>query len=355
MTSTGPIGEAEVLATDTADLFRAATRRAAELLRADEVVALPTETVYGLAANARSRKAVLKIYEVKGRPRHNPLIVHVSSVEMARACVSAWSERAEKLARTFWPGPLTMVLPKSPLVSGEVTADGPTVAIRFPAHPFMRGVIEACGFPVAAPSANRSNELSPTTAAHVLKSLGTRITLIVDGGRCQVGIESTVVDLRSEPPRILRPGAIAASAIGAAAWDGEPARPHGRDGPALPVLESPGLLARHYSPKAKLVIARWENSGDLERRVAREHPGASRVCVIAREVIPSVEHFARVSVIPNDPEAFARALYAELHACDEAGADLIVAEEPPGTEPWAGIVDRLRRASGSESLTGRAN
>ena len=172
MISTGATGEAEILETDTAERFHTAVMRAAKCLGADEVVGLPTETVYGLAGNAWSRKAVLRIYEVKGRLPQNPLIVHVSSFEMARSCVSCWPESAAALARSSWPGPLTLVLPKSRLIPGEVTAGGPTVAIRWPNHPFIQAVMEVCGFPLAAPSANRSNELSPTTARHVWKSLG---------------------------------------------------------------------------------------------------------------------------------------------------------------------------------------
>ena len=174
----------KVLGTETAALFEAAVAEAARLLRAGEVMAVPTETVYGLAANALDRAAVRKIFEVKGRPQHNPLIVHVASVEMARECVTDWPERATKLAEKYWPGPLTLVLPKSSIVPDEVTAGGATVAVRWPSHPFMQALIRRCGFPLAAPSANRSNQLSPTNAGHVIASLGDRVSLVVDGGQC---------------------------------------------------------------------------------------------------------------------------------------------------------------------------
>ena len=199
---------AEILPTHTAALFRAAVSRASELLRAGEVVALPTETVYGLAANALDAKAVARIYEIKGRPAHNPIIVHVASREMARHCVTQWPTAADRLAQAFWPGPLTLVLPRSAEIPDIVTAGGHTVGVRWPSHPFIQAVIHECGFPLAAPSANLSNRVSPTNAEHVAKNLGDKIPLIVDGGQSQVGIESTVVDATTNPLRVLRPGMI---------------------------------------------------------------------------------------------------------------------------------------------------
>src|SRR4051812_948742 len=198
----------EVLATHTRDLFNAAVKKAVELLRAGQVVALPTETVYGLAANAWDARAVERIFEAKGRPAHNPIIVHVASLELARQCVAGWPELGEKLARAFWPGPLTLVLPRSSTIPEVVTAGGPTVGVRWPSHPFIQAVIRECGFPLAAPSANPSNQVSPTNAEHVRLGLGDKIPLIVDGGQSQVGIESTVVDLATSPPKGLRPGMI---------------------------------------------------------------------------------------------------------------------------------------------------
>src|SRR5687768_14960095 len=187
--------------------------RAAELLRQGEVVALPTETVYGLAANALNAQAVAQIYKLKDRPAFNPIILHVSDVDMARKCVREWPPLAQKLADAFWPGPLTLVLPRAQQIPDIVTAGGSTVGIRWPRHPLMLEVIRLCGFPLAAPSANRSGELSPTTAEHVRKSFGDSLPLIVDGGPSIVGIESTVLDLTTHPPRILRPGMIHAEPI----------------------------------------------------------------------------------------------------------------------------------------------
>ena len=183
-------------------------KRAARLLRAGEVVALPTETVYGLAANALDETAVAKIFQIKGRPANNPIIVHVVGAEMAGRCVRAWPAAAEQLARAFWPGPLTLVLPRAKEIPDLVTAGGPTVGVRWPGHPFIQAVIRECGFPLAAPSANLSSRVSPTNAGHVRQQLGDKISLIVDGGQSQIGIESTVLDLTASPPRVLRPGMI---------------------------------------------------------------------------------------------------------------------------------------------------
>src|SRR5260370_10326774 len=172
----------EVLSTHTPAQFQAAVRRAAELLRAGELVALPTETVYGLSANAVDAQAVQRIFQVKGRPAHNPLIVHVASVQMASRCVASWPPLAEKLAAAFWPGPLTLVLPRANHLPSAITAGGPTVGVRWPRHPFIQAVISECGFPLPAPSANHSTRLSPTTAQHVRKYLAGQIPLIVDRG-----------------------------------------------------------------------------------------------------------------------------------------------------------------------------
>ncbi len=332
---------AEIVSTDTAELFAAAVTRAAELLRAGEVVALPTETVYGLAANALDAEAVAKIFMVKGRPAHNPIIVHVASLEMARRCVTDWPAAAEQLAKSFWPGPLTLVLPKSRAIPDLVTAGGPTVGVRWPSHPFIQAVIGECGFPLAAPSANLSNQVSPTNAGHVRKSLGDKLALIVDGGQSQVGIESTVIDLTTTPPRVLRPGIIHEESLTAVVGNLQP--PTSNRQP--PTLRSPGLLKKHYSPKAKLVILNWANDADLHGQIERRKAKSENSHVIAHTHIPTGAGLGSVSVIPHDAEAFARAIYGELHRCDEAGAELIVVEALPDTIEWRAIADRLNRAA----------
>ncbi|HEX3889683.1 MAG TPA: L-threonylcarbamoyladenylate synthase [Verrucomicrobiae bacterium] len=334
---------AEVLSTHTPELFQKAVQRAAELLRAGEVVALPTETVYGLAANALNEKAVAKIFQIKGRPSHNPIIVHVASNEMAKGCVKNWPELADKLSKSFWPGPLTIVLPSAKEIPETVTAGGETVGIRWPSHPFIQAVIRECDFPLAAPSANLSNSISPTNAEHVRKNLGGKISLIVDGGQSQVGIESTVLDLTVSPPRILRPGMIRAESL--AAVCGQVQSPKSKVQSQETALRSPGLLEKHYSPKAKLLMLDWKSDADLKFQLVTRHLSPATCFVIAHTRIPSGENFADVSVMPHDAEAFARAIYAELHRCDAAGAELIVVETPPDLPEWSGIADRLRRAA----------
>jgi L-threonylcarbamoyladenylate synthase len=356
----------EVLPTHTPALFAAAAARAAALLRAGEVVALPTETVYGLAANALDPQAVAKIYELKGRPAHNPIIVHVDGLDMARRCVRDWPAAAERLAGAFWPGPLTLVLPRAAAIPDLVTAGGDTVGVRWPQHPFMREVIRACGFPLAAPSANLSNQLSPTNAEHVRKQLGDRLRLIVDGGDANVGIESTVVDLTASPPRVLRPGIVHEESLAAALGDsqspianrqspmadgqgtaadwrwaiGDRRLPDGAD-----ALRSPGMLPKHYSPKARLLVLTWRDEAELKAKLSQAGVALAATWVLAHSNVPLGGGFGAVCVIPHDAEAYARALYAELHRCDEQGAACIVAEAPPDAPEWRGIADRLRRAA----------
>jgi L-threonylcarbamoyladenylate synthase len=333
---------AEILPTHTPALFAAAVQRAAEALRRGEIVALPTETVYGLAANALDAAAVQKIFSAKGRPAHNPVIVHVSDLAMARGCAASWPELADRLAASFWPGQLSLVLSRAPAIPGVVTAGGPTVGLRWPGHPLMQAVIRACGFPLAAPSANRANEISPTNAEHVARALGERIALIVDGGQSQVGIESTVLDISVAPPRVLRPGMIHYESLLAVTG----ALEQGAGGAGGP-LRSPGLLRKHYAPKARLIVLAWNNPDELPQRLhaANVTVPRERIAVIAHTHIPLAADVGSVSVIPHDAEAFARALYAELHRCDESGAEVIVVEQVPSGAEWRGIADRLRRAA----------
>jgi len=331
---------AELLPTHTPELFDSAVRRAAAALREGELVVLPTETVYGLAANALDAGAVARIFEAKGRPAHNPIIVHVTGLEMARRCASLWPDDAQKLGAAFWPGPLTLVVPSAKDIPAIVTAGGPTVGIRWPSHPFIQAVIRACGFPLAAPSANRSGEISPTTAAHAQSSLGGAVSVIVDGGQCHFGIESTVVDVIERPARLLRPGMIQAGAV--AAVLGQKGLLRGSGGA---VLRSPGLLRKHYAPKARLVVLSWKDESDLAAQTAQIPAPLADIHVIAHTHIPLGEKFGRVAVMPHDAEAFARALYAEMRQCDASEAKWIIVEAPPEDPAWQGIADRLSRAS----------
>ena len=306
--------------------------RAGALLREGHLVAFPTETVYGLGANALDPDAVEQIYVAKGRPSHNPLIVHVASAGGARAVASEWPERAEKLARAFWPGPLTMVLPKRAEVPESVTAGLPSVAVRVPAHPVALALIVAAGVPVAAPSANRSMMLSPTTAQHVASSLSDTVDLVLDGGPTTVGIESTVVDVTGERARILRPGMITAAQIekligplaAGPTIAGDSARP------------SPGMLDRHYSPRARLVIV---DASDVASALTDARDGgahAEALVITARANGPPM---------PSDAEGYAARLYERLHALDDAGVDVVIVERVPSDPTWDGIRDRLERAA----------
>lgn len=332
---------AEVLPTHTPALFNAAVLRASAVLKAGGIAAVPTETVYGLAANAFSPEAVAAIYAAKGRPAHNPVIVHVASAALARECSASWPALAEKLAGRFWPGPLTLVVPRSARIPDIVSAGGGTVGIRWPSHPFMQAVIRECGFPLAAPSANPSDRLSPTIAEHVIQGLGDRIPLIVDAGACNVGIESTVVDCTGTLPKILRPGIITADQIAeATGLKAEEGKPGGSG-----QLRSPGLLAKHYSPRARLRVFGWEDDADLARKLAAENASPQRTYILAHTRIPATGRFEHASFIPDDAEAFARAIYGYLHECDARGAELIVIEALPSTPEWDGVRDRLARAS----------
>ncbi len=316
--------------------------RAAALLRAGEAVGLPTETVYGLAANALDGQAVERVFEIKGRPARNPVIVHVASREMAELCVTGWPPLADRLARAFWPGPLTLVLPRSKRIPDIVTAGGSTVGVRWPRHPFMQAVIRECGFPLAAPSANPSNRVSPTTARHVAEDLGERIRLIVDGGQSEVGIESTVLDLTADPPRMLRPGMIGREALRECAIRLDEG---GTEENAEGELRSPGRLPRHYSPKARLGMLSWRDEADLRAQLARGGWDPEKTQILAHTVVPSGGVAGRVVTIARDAAAFARAIYAELRRCDETGAEWIFVEALPETDEWQAIADRLKHAA----------
>jgi L-threonylcarbamoyladenylate synthase len=302
--------------------------RAAHLLRAGGLVAFPTETVYGLGANALDAGAVARIYAAKRRPATSPLIVHVASIEIARSLISAWTERAELLAQKFWPGPLTLVLPKSTAIPSNVTAGLSTVGLRMPSHPVALALIRAAGVPIAAPSANRFTELSPTTAEHVRHSLGTDVDYVLDGGPCDVGIESTVVSLAESRPVLLRPGGISRvqlesilGPVDSAATPGSSAHP------------APGMHARHYSPRTRLLLV---SNGEL--------PDEGRGIYLQYNRPPS-RAGAQVFQMPRSAGDYAARLYSALHDADEANADWIAVDLPPATPHWEAVHDRLRRAA----------
>jgi L-threonylcarbamoyladenylate synthase len=288
---------------------------AAALIRAGKLVAFPTETVYGLGANALDAAAVERIFAAKGRPKNSPLIVHVDSIEMARGLAAEWPRTAEALVRRYWPGPLTLVLRKSESVPDIVTAGLATVGLRMPAHPLALELIRISGVPIAAPSANRFTELSPTHASHVPEALA---DYVLDGGPARVGIESTVMSLVGAPV-LLRPGVIPLPELEALIGPISVA-----GAPAGGAHASPGMHERHYRPRTPLVLLR---SGDAQP------PGTG--------IKPKM---------PSDPREYAAALYETLHRLDAEGLDWIALEEPPETPEWAGVLDRLRRAASGAGI-----
>jgi L-threonylcarbamoyladenylate synthase len=330
-------------------LDRAEIDQAARLLRAGRLVAFPTETVYGLGANALDAEAVARIYAVKRRPATSPLIVHVASIEMATSLVASWPEIADCLAQKFWPGPLTLVLRKSyagtaalgcpaeqnsappRTIPDIVTAGLPTVAIRMPKHPVALALIEAARIPLAAPSANRFTQLSPTTADHVRQSLGSEVDLILDGGPCTVGIESTVLSLAEPKPTLLRPGGISRTELEAII------------GPVADALEvqagahpAPGMHPRHYSPRTTLYLVSNGKLPDQGQGIYLQHQH------------PPIRTNSVIHHMPQSAADYAAALYEVLHQADAGNYDWIAVDLPPTPPDWEALHDRLTRAATSE-------
>jgi L-threonylcarbamoyladenylate synthase len=305
-----------------------AIAHAASLLREGKLVAFPTETVYGLGANALDAAAVERIFTAKGRPHTSPLIVHVSSLDMARQLAAEWPADAGLLASKFWPGPLTLVVKKKPVVPDIVTAGLPTVGLRMPAHPVALALLKEAGIPIAAPSANRFTQLSPTTAEHVRRSLGDGVDYVLDGGLCDVGIESTVLSLVENPPVLLRPGGVLRTEL--QSLIGPVAAPASVPGGAA--HPSPGMHSQHYSPGTPLHLV---TAGKL--------PDRGEGAYLQLHAQPS--RSAKVVNMPSDPQAYAAKLYAVLHALDHEGHDWIAVELPEDTPAWEGVLDRLRRAA----------
>lgn len=319
--------------------------RAVEILKAGGLVAFPTETVYGLGADASNPRAVRRIFAAKGRPADHPLIVHVAS----EAALAQWAREvplaARALAEHFWPGPLTLILKRAEGVIDEVTGGQDTVGVRVPSHPMAQALLQSFNGGLAAPSANRFGRISPTTAEHVRDELGDRVDLILDGGPCEVGIESTILDLSSGTPVLLRPGRVAAEDIEALLGV-----PVGRNRAESP--RASGTLAAHYAPRVPLVLVPSER---LDAEV-RERGAQGLLAVLAQRSKPAgapVKHWQQA---PSGPVAYAHVLYAALRRLDDSGCGLIIVESPPQTPAWAAVGDRLLRAAagsgvGSEDAT----
>lgn len=309
---------------------------AAAMLRSGALVAFPTETVYGLGADGLNPEAVARIYAAKGRPATNPLILHVAGESEAAGLVRDWPELASRLAARFWPGPLTLILDADPRVPSIVRGGGPSVALRCPAHPVALALVRHTGRPLAAPSANRSTQLSPTLAEHVVSSLGDAVDLVLDAGPTHSGIESTILDLRREPYRILRPGPLAPSDLEeilrpVILWQGAIASGESQT--------APGMAARHYAPKAKL---------ELVPPGTGIAAGRKRTAYVSLGPLPILPEGIEGFSLSADPAEAAARLYALLHELDEAGFGRICFELPPPEEAWLAVRDRLQRASARE-------
>jgi L-threonylcarbamoyladenylate synthase len=316
----------------------AALDQAAALLRQGRLVAFPTETVYGLGADALNAEAVSRIFAAKGRPTDHPLIVHIADA----GCLADWAETvpeaARQLAERFWPGPLAIILKKQPHVPAAVTGGQPTVGLRVPNHPIALRLLRKFGGGIAAPSANRFCRISPTTARHVEEELGDSVDLILDGGPCAVGVESTIIDLSGTRPRLLRPGHITRSQIEEvlgiklvlAAKKEEPD------------IRAPGLMAVHYAPSTQALLC---DSDDLQQVTGRLIAQGQRIGLIAYQPHLHPERQVPVIQMPKDAHAYAQALYAALRELDNLHLDTIVVELPPEGDAWQAVNDRLRKAT----------
>mgnify|MGYP006276109309 CR=1 FL=1 len=300
---------------------------AARALRAGGLVAMPTETVYGLAADAADAAAIARLYAVKGRPADHPSIVHVASIDDARTWAAAWPAAADLLARRFWPGPLTLIVPAGDRPDPAALGGTGTVALRVPDAPIALALIEAAGTGLAAPSANRFGRVSPTTAQHVADDLGDAVDVILDGGPCRIGVESTIVDLTGDAPRILRPGAITAEMVEEAL-----ATPLGPATPDAP--RAPGTLAAHYAPSTPVLLV--ESPDDVA--------DPATTTLIAPSAVAAEGFHAVIDAGPS-AAAYAERLYALLRAADATGADRIAVIPPPATGIGVAVRDRLRRAA----------
>ena len=316
----------------------ASIRRAAALLRAGELVAFPTETVYGLGADALNGEAAARIFAAKGRPADNPLIAHIAGESgLAGLIAGEPCACARALMRAFWPGPMTLIFPKSPRVPREVTAGLDTVAVRMPSHPVARTLISAAQTPIAAPSANRSGRPSPTTAAHVLEDMEGRIPLILDGGPCEVGLESTVVDVTGARPRILRPGGVTLEMLEGVVGDVDVDEGVLHQLQAGSQARSPGMKYKHYAPKGEVTIVTGPRAA---QEIARLYDAADgRAAILA---FSQADYGARrVYRLKNAPGE----LFAALRQLDEDGMETIYAEDVPTTGVGLAVMNRLMRAA----------
>ncbi len=340
----------------TTSSSRDAVVRAAEVLRSGGLVAFPTETVYGLGADATRSDAVARIFHVKGRPVDHPLIVHLGDPDLLDAWAESIPPEARLLADAFWPGPLTLLLWRSPKVSDVVTGGRPTVGLRVPDHPVARALLEEFGGGVAAPSANRFGRVSPTSAADVVAELGDDVDFVLDGGPCTVGVESTIVDLTGDEPLVLRPGGVSGERLGEVLGR-EPARAAAA---AVGTREarSPGMLPAHYAPRARVDVVDADAAVDrLTRSLGEPGPGGRSTVVglLAPYTVADVPEGVVVLEPAGPPEEYARLLYSRLRQADRLGVEVLVCIPPPEVGIGVAVADRLRRAGASHGGTGRSS
>lgn len=318
-------------------------QRAVAILKSGGLVAFPTETVYGLGADARNPKALARMYDVKGRPTHHPVIVHLGSVSQLEDWAVDIPPQAYQLAQAFWPGPLTLILKRSLQVPDAVTGGQDTVGIRIPDHPVALALLQAFDGGIAAPSANRFGRLSPTTAAHVQADLGQDVDLVLDGGASDVGVESTIVAFRDNQPVILRPGMITAEQIHEVL--AKPVESGSTQPAATTVSRAPGTLASHYAPRTPLTLV---TASQLDDALANITTTDWSVGVLARRACPfglRDKPWLVWQQLEDDPSAAARMLYAKLRELDSLSLDQLYAEAVPEDGAWAAVADRLRRAA----------
>jgi L-threonylcarbamoyladenylate synthase len=309
--------------------------QAVAVLRAGGLVAFPTETVYGLGADASNPQAVRRIFAVKGRPTDHPLIVHIADAVQIANWARDIPRAAHALARKFWPGPLTLVLKRAAHVGDLVTGGQDTVALRVPSHPVAQALLRRFGSGIAAPSANRFGRVSATTADHVRREFGSEVECVLDGGACEVGIESTIVDLSGSRPALLRPGRITAQELEQAL--GTPLAAPDAQSP-----RAPGMLSRHYAPRTPLMVMEADLLLELAASLMRQ---GKRVAVLARSATRPISPDLVWIAAPGEAAGYAHDLYANLRRLDEAGCDAILVEQPPRDAAWAAVADRLARAA----------
>jgi L-threonylcarbamoyladenylate synthase len=314
--------------------------RAVEALRAGEVIAFPTETVYGLGADAQSAAAVRKVYALKGRPTSHPLIVHIEHPRFLERWALSVPAAAQALADRFWPGPMTLVLRRAPAVDTAVTGGQDTVAIRVPAHPVAQQLLRAFGGGIAAPSANRYGHVSPTRAEHVRDEFGDELAIVLDGGDCKIGLESTIIACLDDGARVLRPGSITLSQLRAVV-------PGIEAGPDQDSPRVPGTDARHYAPGTPLSIVATKRLEEVVTQLTSEH---EKVAVLASRPPRVANKFMTWINAGRRADVYARELYVNLRTLDKAGAREILVEEVPAGEAWDAVRDRLRRAASAENV-----